>query len=1133
MSKKILTFLFLLGLKSSLAQTDIVVQSGHAQSVNVIAYSHNGKYLLTGGSDNAIILWDFKSGMQVRTFTGHSNGLTCLTFTADDTKFISGSYDQTLKIWDTYTGRCNNTIDGYGYAFTQVEMSKNGLFMAATNRDKTFSIWDLRTGTPVFHFYQSMANYGDMADVCFDTCGNVYFATWDGTIFMKNVIKDSDYSRFDTIRLPSEFGHLNSLEVTIDGKYLIGGCDGTAQTMGDFFIIEKATHKMVYRNQNYIGSMGAYSQAISVSADSRYVAYCTDTDGVHIINLLDFSAEFKFPVKRCTVIKFSQGGLFLSCAENNIVTEYNVRIGTALHEYKGYTKGVKKLQVNTDGKITSYHDHALVVWDLQTAKAEPIAESISSANENKFALNYDRTKIAYEKNEKIYIYDIKRKVNTNVLSNFNEWPRDMLFSNDGNYFSVTGNQEILYNTSNYARTRVTDPLAYGFITTQYFSPDNKLFLTQAFGSDEFSIWDIAAKKKAVIGYSANDIGPFAVSNRYIAAIIKDRLGNSQSAFLDDVKNAYDKDTVRKVEDKDFLYSSASLDAPKYIVVWDRNTQRIVNALKLPRNNKDSYTATPDITALDFDSTGAFIAMASNDNLIRIWNVETGEITKQMLAHHAEVTSISYTKGNKYLISSSTDGSIIIWDGETYEQLATMILIGAEDYIIVTPENYYTCSKNGIKALAFRKDNLMYPFSQFDLKFNRPDKVLERLKSENLELIKALKEAYEKRLQKSGIKEDNMNDEIHAPEVAIEDIYEIPLHAVNPNVSFTVNARDDKSKIKSIHVSINDVPQCNSYKIDAKNDDANYLEKNIEIKLMNGRNEIVVTCMNEFGVESLPVALEINYTDQKIGKVYFIGIAVADYKDTDYNLKYTVKDIRDLAKALRQKYPEIEIDTLLNTMATRANILKLRQKLLATNVNDMVMMAISGHGLLSKKLDFYFATYDVEFKNPEVGGIKYEDLESLYDCIAARKKLLLLDACHSGEVDRDGNLKVVDVLPSGVTERRTKGSQLLEGADKLSLQNSFELMQDIFANLSKGNGSIVISAAGGQEYALESDQWSNGVFTYCVLQALRYNKADANNNKETTISELKKYVSAEVMRLTAGKQKPTSRRENLLFDWRVW
>jgi ribosomal protein L24 len=417
-----------------------------------------------------------------------------------------------------------------------------------------------------------------------------------------------------------------------------------------------------------------------------------------------------------------------------------------------------------------------------------------------------------------------------------------------------------------------------------------------------------------------------------------------------------------------------------------------------------------------------------------------------------------------------------------------------------------------------------------LKYNRPDKVLDRLKCTNIELMRSLQKAYEKRLQKSGIKEENLDDQFHAPDISINNILDIPLNSSTPKIVLDVSAYDNKVKIKGINVYINDVPQCGTYKVDTKTDDANYVEKEVEVKLMNGRNRITVSCINAAGAESRPQEMEVNYTDTAPGKVYFIGIAVADYKNTDFNLKYTVKDIRDLASALKKKYPDLIVDTLLNAMATRENILKLKQNLLHTNVNDKVIMAISGHGLLSKSLDFYYATYDVDFHNPSVNGIKYEDIEGLYDCIAARRKLLLLDACHSGEVDRDGNLMVKDVLPDGVKENRTKGSQLLESTDNISLNNSFELMQQVFANLSKGNGSIVISAAGGQEYALESDKWANGVFTYCVLQALLYDKADLNNDKKTTIGELKKYVSAEVQKLTAGRQKPTNRRENLLFDW---
>jgi hypothetical protein len=43
----------------------------------------------------------------------------------------------------------------------------------------------------------------------------------------------------------------------------------------------------------------------------------------------------------------------------------------------------------------------------------------------------------------------------------------------------------------------------------------------------------------------------------------------------------------------------------------------------------------------------------------------------------------------------------------------------------------------------------------------------------------------------------------------------------------------------------------------------------------------------------------------------------------------------------------------------------------------------------------------------------------------------------------------------------------------------------------------------------------------------------NGDGEITVSELKEFVIKEVQRLTNGWQKPTSRRENLEFDFRVY
>ena len=71
-----------------------------------------------------------------------------------------------------------------------------------------------------------------------------------------------------------------------------------------------------------------------------------------------------------------------------------------------------------------------------------------------------------------------------------------------------------------------------------------------------------------------------------------------------------------------------------------------------------------------------------------------------------------------------------------------------------------------------------------------------------------------------------------------------------------------------------------------------------------------------------------------------------------------------------------------------------------------------------------------------------------------------------------------------------------------------------------------------EYAFESGQWNNGVFTYCVRKGIEEKAADLAGNFDGRVSvqELLKYVSAKVSELTQGKQKPTSRRENVDYEW---
>ena len=206
----------------------------------------------------------------------------------------------------------------------------------------------------------------------------------------------------------------------------------------------------------------------------------------------------------------------------------------------------------------------------------------------------------------------------------------------------------------------------------------------------------------------------------------------------------------------------------------------------------------------------------------------------------------------------------------------------------------------------------------------------------------------------------------------------------------------------------------------------------------------------------------------------------------------------------------------------------------TRINDKVIISYSGHGLLNKEYDYYLSAYNMNFDKPEEGGIPYDAIENLLDSIPARQKILLLDACNSGEVDKEGMQKInssndelaknkVTVSPGskGVHATNTAVS-----AGKLGLQNSFELMQHLFVNVGKGTGAIIISASGGVQFAQERSELGHGVFTYSVIEAIK-------NNDHLKVSAFKKYIGNRVLELTNGLQKPTTRNETIAVDWEVW
>jgi hypothetical protein len=550
------------------------------------------------------------------------------------------------------------------------------------------------------------------------------------------------------------------------------------------------------------------------------------------------------------------------------------------------------------------------------------------------------------------------------------------------------------------------------------------------------------------------------------------------------------------------------------------------------------------------------------NLVKIWDVESDSDLTDLAGHTSDVTSVVYAANARLLVSGSRDGTLRVWSVPERKEVLQLIALSPSDYVAVTPDQYYRASKRRVTGVAFRVEDRLYPFEQFDLRFNRPDIVLERLGWTLPEIVQSYRAAYLRRLKKMGFTEQMLSGEFHLPEIALLGAG-APVTTDATSLTLRVRASDAQYPLDRLNVFVNDVPLYGTAGLKIADGQAHTSEQDLQVPLVPGRNKVQVSVLNRQGAESLKQTVYTTSTAVPAATdIYVVAIGVSLYRNPAYNLRFAAKDAADLMNAYRSiaersdAHGQVHVLDLTNEKATRAGIRQAKDWLRQARVNDLVVVFAAGHGMTDARQDYYFGTYDIDPERPEVNGLPYEDFEGLLDGIAAMKKVLLIDTCFSGEIDKDDAVVLAQADTGGagkvsmrafkaargvsvVADESPTGGMTNAGADASSTtgpalgSDVLRFQQELFADLRRGTGAVVISSASGNEYALEGEQWSNGVFTYALLDGLKNARADANQDQTITVSELQVYVIDEVRSLTAGGQNPTVRRENLDYDFAVY
>ena len=115
--------------------------------VNALAVSRDGKRLASAGQDNDIVLWEITAeGLDRRAVGhGHTASVTSVAFDPSGMRIISGSEDKTVKVWDAEPSEDGLmellTLEEHTNLIHSVAFSPSGRDIASASSDGTVRVW--------------------------------------------------------------------------------------------------------------------------------------------------------------------------------------------------------------------------------------------------------------------------------------------------------------------------------------------------------------------------------------------------------------------------------------------------------------------------------------------------------------------------------------------------------------------------------------------------------------------------------------------------------------------------------------------------------------------------------------------------------------------------------------------------------------------------------------------------------------------------------------------------------------------------------------------------------------------------------------------------------------------------------
>lgn len=797
-------------------------------------------------------------------------------------------------------------------------------------------------------------------------------------------------------------------------------------------------------------------------------------------------------------------------------------------------------------------------------KGSKIKHAMFNRKGNLLLLDYSKsTPLPMYAKSLVEVWDVEKNKTIYPISNskiLSQPEHDCFFSDDDKYLIITNDwhkeselEVEIFNAADGKRIGYSKiPIGYDdnyYTLKLLFLPESNILVKYRNYKRAISIYDLLSGRAIL-----NDFPIFVKAQQSFVTVTYDKnyLYINNSVYMSDEspiivwdlrKRSFTENfkPFLKLADKSFRIPDKS--GSYYIHNTNNGLSIFDKGDSLINTIRNSYPifAAPDFSFRILDDSLYFITADQYSREFSVIKVEkfkdpkNYKIKKIGKLHYKQSNRITGNNIAKNVFTAVDNGDLNFYSLRNGKSVCKLRMLTETDFIIWNDKNEYMSSTN---LLTKRFKGL----EKLEIEKNRPDIILQSLGSNDKERISNLVSAREERIGRNNISDEKIskNDQLAYSKPSVS------LKAISDSVSsnkrkFTVqlNATDQQNRLAKVWIWVKNSPLWGIGGLDILKQKSKNFDSTITIELSEGNNIIEFAAENVVGVHSTAEYTEITYNPEKEvkPKLFFIGAGISRYNSNKVNdLYYADKDVKDLANLFDSKYPGGVVETFINERATRKNIIAAKNKLITSTVDDIVIFYLSGHGVFdtTSKTWWRFATYGFGNSTAE-NGLTFEEIESIIDKIPARKKILIIDACRSGELPRKLTVKGRPIETKRTSDENTSLSFLKSG-DNIEILDPeleiFNLMFESFSDLSKGSGAHVIVSSKGNQKSGEYPELQHGLLTYFLIKKLT-DQENTTTKTPLSVLELRNYIIQETKKYSKGVQQPVSRRENFEFNWTIW